>query len=255
MKAYIAQAREYHVPKLVQCDRAEKRGKIVGRGKQQAGNEQYSKKADFEMTACFHKKSFRDLQKLILCDILYIIYERLDIYMKKQLLYGSITYFVTMVAACLVNLLVCMMTVKIVNLFIVVDYFAAAVIRTVTSFIVTGGVVGAMAYYDAYKKADVNVGMTASCISLGGVAHLALSVPLMFYPFIAGGTRYLAGLIYMGSRFDSAERVGDIYLWTYLLAFGVYWIVQLISAVSCGYIGKSRRLAVRRSLTENNEQK
>ena len=168
--------------------------------------------------------------------------------MKKRFFYSVITYFITMVSACLVNLAVSAMAVKIVNLFIVVDYFSAAIVRAVMAFVVISGVVGAMSYYESRKSAEFHPVSLSLAVALGGIAHLIISVPLMFYPFIAGGTRYLAGLMDMGSGFDSADNVKYIYLWTYLAAFGIYLVCEMISALVCGYLGKKNRENLRKEL-------
>ncbi len=169
--------------------------------------------------------------------------------MKKRIWIDALIYLIAMVLACLVNLAVCAMAVKIVNLFIVVDYFSAAVVRTVMSFVTLCGVLGALAYYESYKSAEFYLGRAVGSMALAGVGHLALSIPLMFYPFIAGGTRYLAGLIDMGDGFNSLDKVKEIYLWTYLAAFFIYLAVEILTVAVCGSIGKRRRIAQRANLT------
>ncbi len=172
--------------------------------------------------------------------------------MKKRFFAESLVYFVALIGASLVNLLTCSMAIKIVNLFIVVGYFEAAVVSCIMSFVTMCGVVGALGYFEGYKKAEFAIGRNAGALAVAGAAQLVLSVPLMFYPFIAGGTRYLAGLIDMGSHFDSAESIKEIYLWTYLAAFAIYLAAEIGVCIACGIIGKSRRVAQRKALTEQN---
>ncbi len=172
--------------------------------------------------------------------------------MKKRFFYNSLTYFVAMVGACLVNLLVCSMATKIVNLFVVVDYFTLSIVSAVMSFVTVGGVLGALGYYEGFKTAELSIRLKLGEISLAGVANLLICVPLMFHPFIAGGTRFLAGLIDMGRHFDSPECIPDIYLWTYLFAFAIYLIAEIAVCIGLGVLGKRRRMAQRKSLTEQN---
>ncbi len=175
--------------------------------------------------------------------------------MKKQVFVNSLIYFIAMLGACLVNLAVSAMAVKIVNLFIVVDYFSAAIIRTVIAFVTLSGVIGALTWFESFKSAEFHPLKTLVAVGLGGVYHLAVSTILMFYPFIAGGTRYLAGLINMGERFDSFAEVEYIYLWAYLTAFFIYLFVEMICAVVCGYLGKKKRYDNRKTILgfeENN---
>ena len=173
--------------------------------------------------------------------------------MKKQTLYSAITYLIGVVVACLVNLLVSYITVKIVNLFIVVDYFASAVVNVVVAFIVVPFITGVIFYYESYKSAEFNPWHICGAVALGGVAHLGLSMLLMFYPFIAGGTRYLALIINFGNKFSSIEDVEQIYLWAYLISFFIYLVVQMCVSLMMGYIAKNKRLKIREELMYSNQ--
>ncbi len=168
--------------------------------------------------------------------------------MKKPFWFGVLVWLAALLGGCLVNLLVCSMAIKIVNLFIVVEFFESAIIRTAASFVTLCGVVGALTYYEGFKKAEFSPWGTVLELCVAGVGQLALSIPLMFYPFIAGGTRYLAGLINMGEHFDSSERIAEIYLWTYLASFAIYLAAEIFAAVLLGVVGKKNRLKQRREL-------
>ncbi len=170
--------------------------------------------------------------------------------MKKRFFAEALVFFAALIGASLVNLLTCSLAVKIVNLFIVVEYFEAAIVSSIMSFITICGVIAALGYYDGFKRAEFFVGRSIGEVALAGAMQLVLSIPLMFYPFIAGGTRYLAGLIDMGSNFNSADRIEDIYLWTYLGAFAIYLALEIGTCALFGIIGKKRRLKQRRELTE-----
>ena len=177
--------------------------------------------------------------------------------MKNRFWINSLTALITMVVASLLNLAVCALAVKILDLFIVVDYFTAAVLKIVMSFIVFGGVIGAVHFYDGYKRVEFLPAHICGSVAVGGVAHLALSVLLVFHPMIAGGTRFLAGILDMGKSFNAEERVDDIYLWTYLISFGMYLAVQIAISVACGYFGKKYRLYNRTQIegyTDNHDE-
>lgn len=168
--------------------------------------------------------------------------------MKKQFFVNSLVYFVAIFAACLVNVAVSALVLKILNLFIVVDYFIGAICCAIVAFIVVGGVVASLSFFESYKSVEFAPGRILGSVGLAGIYHLAISTLLGFYPFAAGGTRYLAGLISMGNKFDSLDRIVDIYLWEYLLAFGIYLVLEIIAAEVCGYLGKRRRIKIRESL-------
>ena len=162
--------------------------------------------------------------------------------MKKQLWIDALTALVTMVAASLLCLAVSALAIKIVNLFIEVDYFVGAIIEAVSAFLVFGGMIGAIHFFDGYKRVEFRPSGICASVALGGVFHLALSILLVFHPMIAGGTRSLAGLVQMGSGFDSRAWVEYIYLWTYLAAFAIYLVFQMAVSLVCGYCGKKYRL-------------
>ena len=170
--------------------------------------------------------------------------------MKKQFFANSLIYLLAIVLASLVNFIgASSIAVKIVNLFIVVDFYAAAIISTVMAFVVIGAVVGALAYFEAFKSREFAPARLLGTFSLAGVFHLAVSTLMGFHPFIAGGTKYLAGLISMGDKFDSAESVADIYLWEYLVAFAIYLVFEIIVVELGAYLGKRKREEQIESLT------
>ena len=162
--------------------------------------------------------------------------------MKKHFWISALIALVTMVVSSLLNLAVSALAFKILDLFIVVDYYAAAIVKTVIAFVVFCGVIGSIHFYEGYKRVEFSPVHICGTVAVGGVAHLVLSVLLVFHPMIAGGTRFLAGLIDMGRGFNSEVQVENIYLWTYLISFAIYLAAQIISSVACGYFGKRYRL-------------
>lgn len=168
--------------------------------------------------------------------------------MKKQITTNAIGYLACMVAACLLNLAVSAVLVRIVNLFIVVDYFAGAIVRLISGFLTCGAVLGAMSFRQSYKSVEFRPLSLLASLALAGAAHLLLCLLFMFHPFIAGGVRSLAGVLALGESFDGADMIGEIYLWTYLGAFAIDLAVQTAVAMICGAVGKRRRWKDRSTL-------
>ncbi len=169
--------------------------------------------------------------------------------MKKELAANSLLYLICIVVACLLNLAVMWMAVKITDLFIAMDYFSLAVVKTVTSFITVPLVTGAVVFYTSYKSADFHPGMTALSLVVAETVHLLLSVILGFYPFIASGSRYLAGIMTYGTKFTEDTLIPDITLWTFIAAFLIYAVFNIAVCMAAGFIGKSRRIRQRKELT------
>ncbi len=168
--------------------------------------------------------------------------------MKKQIFINACVALICMVVACLLNLLVTALIVKIVLSFADIGYFATSVMRAVIAFITCGAVMGAMNYRESFKTLEFRPALTVCSMLIAGAVHLGISLFLMFYPFIAGGTRYLAGALSMGSRFSSETRIDEIYLWAYLAAFGIYLGFEIVISLVFGVVGKKARLKNRESI-------
>lgn len=168
--------------------------------------------------------------------------------MKKQTWINAGVYLICMIAACVLNLTVTGMVLKIILAFADIGYFATAILRIVIGFLTGGGVIGAIIYRECYKSVEFHPGWIALSMSLAGLVHLGISTVLMFYPFIAGGVRPLAGILCMGAGFDSDAMIEYIYFWAYLLAFLLYLVFQIGVSLLCGFIGKKMRLKSREGL-------
>ena len=168
--------------------------------------------------------------------------------MKKQLLANGITYLLCMVAAALLNLAVSALVVKIVNLLVAPDFFVIAIVRAVTGIVTSCAVLGAVIGYKGYKTLSFSFLTTVLSVFLAAVAHFLLALLLRFYPFIAGGTQYLGGILESGSNFTSFEVVSDVHLLAYI---GAFWIAKgaeiIVAPISC-LLGKRRRLKNRETI-------
>ncbi len=173
--------------------------------------------------------------------------------MKKQFLKETGSMFLCIFAACLVNLAAMSLAVKIVNLFVEVDYFMAVIIRLIVSFVVVSGIIGAVTYLLSYKLAEFNAKSSLCTFSLAIVLQLLLCILLKFYPFIGGGTVYLAGIFESGAAFTSASYIEYIGFIDYLLAFVIFSAGYLVTLLICGKIGEKKRIRDREELLSNNQ--
>lgn len=168
--------------------------------------------------------------------------------MKKQTLISAVIYLICFVVSCILNLAVSWLLLKIVDSIIVLDYFGKSVVRIVSGFLTGGVIIGAVVARESYKSIEAHPLSLSASLGLAGVGHLLLCLLLMFYPFIAGGVRDLAGVLGMGSGFSSASDIENIYLWQYLLAFVIDLAYKIGVAILCAYIGKAMRLKNRESI-------
>ena len=168
--------------------------------------------------------------------------------MKKQTVVNAVVYLICFVVACILNLAVSWLLLKIVDAFVALDYFGESVVRIVSGFLTGGVVIGAVVGRECFKSLEFRPLSLVASLAMAGGAHLLLCLLLMFYPFIAGGVRDLAGVIGMGSKFDSASEIEKIYLWQYLLAFVIDLVYRIGIALLAGYLGKATRLKNRENL-------
>ena len=168
--------------------------------------------------------------------------------MKKQTLTNAVVYLVCFVVACILNLAVSWLLLTITDSIIVLDYFGESIIRIFSGFLTGGVIIGAVVARESFKSIEVHPFFLAASMGLAGAAHLLLCLVLMFYPFIAGGVRDLAGVIGMGSGFSSESDIESIYLWQYLLAFCIDLVYKIGVAILCGYLGKAKRLSNRETI-------
>ena len=173
--------------------------------------------------------------------------------MKKQLLKETGTMFSCIFLPCLINLLIMDMAVRVADMFVEIDYFAAVVIRLVVSVLVVAGAMGAITYMLSYHTAEFDAKRSLLTFSLATVFQLLLCVMLKFHPFVGGGVVYLAGIFEHGVDFSSGIDIAYIGLIDYLLAFFAFSAIYLLTIMICGKIGVRTRLRRREALmAENN---
>ena len=169
--------------------------------------------------------------------------------MKKQFFSMCGVVFLCIFGACLLNLLVMSMVLKIANILVVVEPFTEVVIRLVVSIIVVAGVPSAVAYLVSYKMASFDVKNAVGTFCVASVFQLLLALLLKFHPFISGGVLYLAGIFESGSSFANGADVKYIGIFDYLPAYAICFVVGAFSYVVCGKLGMKKRLKDREELT------
>ena len=168
--------------------------------------------------------------------------------MKKQIPVNGLVYLICMISACLLNLLVSALAVRILEVFIEPSFYAVAIVRIIAGVAMSCFILGAVLWYEGYKSVSFSLSTVLLSVSLAAAVHFVLALVFKFHPFIACGTRYLGGFIEMGGDFVSYEGVGDVRLWAYIVAFAVLKILELIVAPICAYVGMRARLKSRETI-------
>ena len=168
--------------------------------------------------------------------------------MKKNFLIDSGIIFFYLFAACLMNMFVTSIAIKIIDAFVFLEYFPLSIVKMALSLIIVSGILGTVIYLLSYRKAEFSAGGFTARFCVGAAAQLALSVIFGFHAFISGGVKYLAGVLEHGADLaaDNWEFVG---IFDYLIAFAVFAVVYLVVALICGKVAVKNRLRDREELT------
>ena len=168
--------------------------------------------------------------------------------MKKTCVSAGIDLLIWLVA-CLVSIPIMAIALRIVNLFVVVDVSVALTVRLIASCIAVCGVLGSVSYLVAYHTASFPVSQMLPSLGLATVLRFALSLLLKFYPFIAGGTQYLAALLFDRNPADM-KAITDMRLIDYVVAFFLVTALDWLFVILLGKFGERNRLRDRKALME-----
>lgn len=168
--------------------------------------------------------------------------------MKKNFFVDSGIIFFYLLAACLMNMFVTSIAIKIIDAFVFLEYFPLSMVKMAFSLVVVSGILGTVIYLLSYRKAEFSVGGFAARFCVGALIQLALSVLFKFHTFISGGVKYLAGALEHGADLvaDNWDLVG---IFDYFIAFAIFLVVYLLVALVCGRLAVKNRLRDREELT------
>ena len=108
---------------------------------------------------------------------------------KSDILVNTLVYAFYMFIACVVIMLAEILTVKVVNLFIVTEYYELTVLRAVVYTVGVNAVLGAIAYKEGYRMARYPIVETIISGLLASLLHALLSLIFHFQAFCAGGEK------------------------------------------------------------------
>lgn len=168
--------------------------------------------------------------------------------MKKQFFSMSGVVFLCIFGACLLNLAVMSIVLKIANILVVISPFAEVVIRLAVSLIMVAGIPSAVAYLVSYKMAKFDTKNACGTFCVASLFQLLLALLLKFHPFISGGVLYLAGIFESGSSFANGADIEYIGIIDYLLAYVICFAFGLACYLVFGKLGMKKRIADREEL-------
>lgn len=169
--------------------------------------------------------------------------------MKKKIISEIATCYLSIFLACLLNLVIMAMLLKIINMFVGVSFFAQMVIRTVISFIAVPCIVGVIHGLVCYKRAEFYPTSSLLTVSAAVFFQLLLSILLKFHDFVSGGVVYLSCILHYGSSLSATSNVDHVTFLEYILSFLLYAVICIGVYLIFGFLGKKKRLCDREALT------
>lgn len=169
--------------------------------------------------------------------------------MKKQFFSMCGVVFLCIFCACLLNLAIMNVVLRMANILIVVEPFTEVIIRLVVSIIVVVGVPSVVVFLVSYKMATFDTKNALGTYCIASVFQLILSLLFKFHPFISGGVLYLAGIFESGSSFKNGADIEYIGIFDYLPAYAICFVVGLASYLIFGKLGMNKRIKDREKLT------
>ena len=163
--------------------------------------------------------------------------------MKKiDYLVSALVYAFYMLIACIAIMLAEILAVKVVNLFVVTEYYELTVLRAIVYTVGVNAVLGAIAYKEGYRAARCNVLEIAVSGALASVLHLLFSLLFSFQAFAAGGVRFLTALLHYGKNLTENTLMDKLNAADFIPVFLVNSLVYIGVMVALGKIGEYKRL-------------
>ena len=172
--------------------------------------------------------------------------------MKSKLidtLVSSLLYSVYMLFSCIVVMFAEIITVKAVNLFIVVDNLTLCIIRVVVYFVGVNAILAIVSFREGYKSPSRSVLFHAIAAAMAVIWHFIPSLLFNFAAICSGEVRFIAILAKFGKKIASSSFSGTLDASDCIPYFFIIGAIHVAVMVATGYIGTKIRLRDRSDLT------
>ena len=171
---------------------------------------------------------------------------------KADILVNTLVYAFYMFISCVVIMLAEILTVKVVNLFVVTEYYELTVLRAVVYTVGVNAVLGLIAYKEGYRAARYPILETLVSGFLASLLHALVSLLFHFEAFCAGGVKFITALLHYGRDLTVNTLMDELGALDFLPVFLVNSLVYIGLMILLGKLGEYKRLADREDLTANN---
>ena len=171
---------------------------------------------------------------------------------KVDILVSSLVYAVYMIISCLVIMCAEILAIKIINLFVVTQYFELCVIRAVIYTLGVNALLAIISYREGYRAASFSIVGTAISGAIATLIHFVFALLFSFEAFCAGGVRFITALVRFGSSLNSNTFMGTLTRVDFIPFFFINSLVYVALMISFGKLGQYKRLADREDLLGEN---
>lgn len=160
---------------------------------------------------------------------------------KADIFINSLIYTTYMLLSCVVVMFAEMLAVKVINLFVGVDYLALCVIRAVIYTLGVNAILAIAAFREGYKAAVASPIPTLISGLLATVLHLIFSLIFNFAAFVSGGVRSITAIVKFGSSLNSPTFSGEIGRLDFVPFFVINALIYIGVMIIFNKLGAARR--------------
>lgn len=172
----------------------------------------------------------------------------------KDIFASSVVCSLFIIVSCFFSRIFSNMALKLVDLFVALDFISASGIRAVTLTLFSAFFIVFISFKYGYHIAEFDKKETLFGALAGAGAHFVLSLITLFSPWIASGTKHIGGFIAFGSRYTRNEYMREIPFVT-LVIIGIITALIFAGLIVLGVRqGVKERLADREALMGKSEE-
>ena len=146
------------------------------------------------------------------------------------------------------------MAVKLVDLFVALEFISASGVRAVTLTLFSAFFIAFISFKYGYHTASFEVKENVVGALVGTGIHFLLALVTLFSPWVAGGTKHIGGFIAFGDNYTSIEHMKNIPMLT-LILIGALMALVFAGLIIIGTLeGVKKRLRDRAELTGKSEE-
>ncbi len=166
----------------------------------------------------------------------------------KNAALNSLLYALYMIGSCFIVMLVEALLVFLINKFVAIPYPVLTILRAV---VYTGGVLAILAllgYTEGYRESAPAVAETVISGIVAMVLQFLFALLFHFQAFVAGGVRFVAGLIAHGMSITGDALTKETSYGYFILMFAVYGLMYIAVLTVSRSLGAQRRIIDRAEL-------